>query len=227
MSRAELLELQMTDALVSSSPKTRTPDSLTRITSVASFSTCAGDFDSDSDGLRCHDDEPRFKDQVSLPDLPPRPLPVQAAGSSASSSEHSFTFSPATAAAFSAKEAPNTTLMIRNIPHKYSQTDFANEVERLGLHGLYDFLHLPSAKKKNTRDNVGYAFINFMDSTSAEKAIEVFRSYRFSKAYTGKKIATASIAVIQGYDQNLKHSLAGSKKDDKQNRPWFLESALR
>jgi len=52
-----------------------------------------------------------------------------------------------------------TTLMIRNIPNKYSQKMLLSTVDEKHK-GKYDFLYLPIDFKNKC--NVGYAFINFI-----------------------------------------------------------------
>ena len=53
-----------------------------------------------------------------------------------------------------------TTLMIRNIPNKYTQ-DMLLEFLDQEHKGRYDFIYLPIDFKNKC--NVGYAFINFID----------------------------------------------------------------
>eukprot|EP00605_Chrysophyceae_sp_TOSAG23-4_P002942 GSChrysophyteH1.ASY1.ANO1.3240.1 assembled CDS len=51
-----------------------------------------------------------------------------------------------------------TTLMIKNIPNKYSKDMLLAEIEQ-SHSGTYDFFYLPIDQKKLC--NTGYAFINF------------------------------------------------------------------
>ena len=51
-----------------------------------------------------------------------------------------------------------TTVMIKNIPNKYTQKMLLERLDQGGHRGHYDFLYLPIDLKNNC--NVGYAFIN-------------------------------------------------------------------
>lgn len=123
---------------------------------------------------------------------------------------------------------PITTLMIRNIPNRYSQRDLIEEMEELGFGGTYDFLYLPM--DKGTLSNVGYAFVNFVDGSWSERGMDVFTTYRF-KRYRKQsgKIATVSVAHIQGLKNNLKHYQNTAVKDarEKQHRPMVIPSIQR
>ena len=58
------------------------------------------------------------------------------------------------------EEETRTTIMIRNIPNKYTQQKLLETLDSEGQQGRYDFLYLPMDQKNNC--NVGYAFINFI-----------------------------------------------------------------
>lgn len=60
-----------------------------------------------------------------------------------------------------------TTLMIRNIPNKYTQKILMQTIDAQGFYGKYDFFYLPIDFKN--RCNVGYAFIN-MASTDVRSS---------------------------------------------------------
>ena len=63
-----------------------------------------------------------------------------------------------------------TTLMIRNIPNKYTQKILMQTIDGQGFYGKYDFFYLPIDFKN--RCNVGYAFIN-MASTDVRTPLHV------------------------------------------------------
>jgi hypothetical protein len=104
----------------------------------------------------------------------------------------------------SCKDEPPTTMMIRNIPGRYEQTDFMMDLEDLGFAGTYDFLYMPVDKA--TAINVGYAFVNFTDHYAATKFLESFKDYRFKRhRRKSKRLAAVSVAHMQGLENNLQY----------------------
>jgi hypothetical protein len=65
-------------------------------------------------------------------------------------------------------EDHRATLMIKNIPNKYSQKGLMQAINDAGFFGKYDFFYLPIDFKNCC--NVGYAFIN-MASTDVRLAL--------------------------------------------------------
>eukprot|EP00928_Gymnodinium_smaydae_P042875 TRINITY_DN28834_c1_g4_i1.p1 TRINITY_DN28834_c1_g4~~TRINITY_DN28834_c1_g4_i1.p1 ORF type:complete len:375 (-),score=100.80 TRINITY_DN28834_c1_g4_i1:125-1183(-) len=97
-----------------------------------------------------------------------------------------------------------TTMMIRNIPNAYTQTQLIAELGELGFKDSYDFLYLPM--DKNTAASIGYAFVNFLDADWAERCKTELEGYRFKSQRRGCcKIATVSVAHLQGLEKNLAH----------------------
>ena len=95
-----------------------------------------------------------------------------------------------------------TSLMVRNIPNKYTQQMLLAEFTENGLGpGVIDFFYLPIDFKN--RCNRGYAFINFVDF----KSILPFHQRYFGKhwsTFNSDKICDITYARIQGKAAMLK-----------------------
>ena len=107
-----------------------------------------------------------------------------------------------------------TSLMVRNIPNKYTQQMLLAEFEENGHGpGVIDFFYLPIDFKN--RCNRGYAFINFVDF----KDILMFHRRYFGKhwrTFNSDKICDITYARIQGKAAMLKRfeNSALMEKDD-------------
>lgn len=97
---------------------------------------------------------------------------------------------------------PPTTMMLRNIPMQYTQSALREELDHSGFADSYDFFYLPMDIKNHT--SVGYAFVNFLNSSDATRFFEAFSGYKFN-LFRSKKIGEVSTAFIQGLENNLKH----------------------
>merc|ERR1740130_129660 len=123
------------------------------------------------------------------------------------------------------KDEPITTMMIRNIPGRYSQNDLMMDLNDLGLAGTYDFLYLPMDKA--TSANVGYAFVNFVQSSKAQQCIQSFEAFRFQRHQrSSNKWAKVSVAHLQGLEKNLAHyeKAAVNVCKEKRRRPVVMAS---
>jgi len=119
-----------------------------------------------------------------------------------------------------------TTMMLRNIPNKYTQSALLEEIEGMGFGGTYDFFYLPM--DFHSRSNVGYAFINFTSHEHAKRFCAAFAEHRFLK-YPSRKVSNVSVAHVQGVDANLKHfenrAVTHARTDE--YRPVVLRGAQR
>jgi len=116
-----------------------------------------------------------------------------------------------------------TTLMIRNIPNRYTQRELICELDDLGFAGTFDFLYIPLDKV--TMSNVGYAFVNFTTKEWAKRCMDSFQNYRFKRhRKTSGKIAAVSVAHLQGLEANLAHyeKSAVNTAKLKQRRPVVM-----
>jgi len=86
-----------------------------------------------------------------------------------------------------------TTLMIRNIPNKYSQTAVLEEINEHFI-GSYDFFYLPIDFKNKC--NVGYAFINFCEYRSIVPFFCKYNGRRWNN-FNSEKVCAISYARIQ------------------------------
>mmetsp|Transcript_44952 Transcript_44952/g.114951 ORF Transcript_44952/g.114951 Transcript_44952/m.114951 type:complete len:550 (+) Transcript_44952:389-2038(+) len=96
---------------------------------------------------------------------------------------------------------PRTTLMIRNIPNKYSQKMLLALLDR-SLSARYDFFYLPIDYKN--RCNLGYAFINFRAGVDAAIFYEQFHNKRWQD-FNSKKVCVITYAKVQGRCALVEH----------------------
>jgi hypothetical protein len=119
-----------------------------------------------------------------------------------------------------------TTAMLRNIPNRYMQSALLEEINEQGFRGTYDFFYLPMDVHNKT--NVGYAFINFLNSADLERFCRHFENRQFDK-HPSNKIATVSPAHINGLDANIRHlaKKAVSQFKDREYQPIvFRDGAI-
>jgi len=99
-------------------------------------------------------------------------------------------------------DEPVTTLMLRNIPNKYTQNSLMQEICARGFRGAFDFFYLPM--DVHNRSNVSYAFLNFISPTEAENFRNEFHGRQFH-GVRSRKVAAVSNAHLQGLQANLQH----------------------
>ncbi|KAK3166274.1 hypothetical protein QOZ80_1AG0043710 [Eleusine coracana subsp. coracana] len=139
--------------------------------------------------------------------------------------EARFLFKDPEAVAGDAAETPETekdtrtTVMIRNIPNKYSQKLLLNMLdnhciqsnERIAASGeeaeaqpfsAYDFVYLPI--DFNNKCNVGYGFFNL---TSPEAAVRLYKAFHRQpwEVYNSRKICQVTYARVQGLEALKEH----------------------
>lgn len=91
-------------------------------------------------------------------------------------------------------EDKRTTLMIRNIPNKYTQQMLLAEINR-NHRGNYDFFYLPIDFKNKC--NMGYAFINFIEAAHIEAFHKEFDGQKWTN-FNSEKVCAISYARLQG-----------------------------
>jgi len=113
-----------------------------------------------------------------------------------------------------------TTIMIKNIPNKYDQTMLLKVLDAK-YKGMYDFFYLPIDFRN--RCNLGYAFVNFVNSSDAADLYEEFHLHKWSD-FNSKKVCEVTYARVQGQSALLEH-FKNSKfpDDDKSCLPLVIE----
>ena len=113
-----------------------------------------------------------------------------------------------------------TTVMLRNIPNKYTAVMLMEEFGRFGFTSRdLDFFYLPIDFRNVC--NVGFAFLNFVEHSRAVQFMHAFENYRLP-ATNSNKICTVCWARIQGRPANVAHY-----KDSPiapEYRPWLFDA---
>lgn len=115
-----------------------------------------------------------------------------------------------------------TTLMIKNIPNKYTQAMLLESINK--NHAFtFDFMYLPIDFKNKC--NVGYAFINFVDYRFIPSFYQEFDGKKWEK-FNSEKVCALSYARIQGRLNLEKHFQSSSIMDqDHSMRPVILSNS--
>ncbi|PNX74159.1 protein MEI2-like 4-like, partial [Trifolium pratense] len=118
-------------------------------------------------------------------------------------------------------EDQRTTLMIKNIPNKYTSKKLQDTINERHK-GTYDFLYLPIDFKNNC--NVGYAFINMTSPSSIVPLYEVFNGKKW-ELFNSEKVAALAYARIQGKAALIAHFQHSSLMNmDEDCRPILINT---
>ncbi|CBI30812.3 unnamed protein product, partial [Vitis vinifera] len=118
-------------------------------------------------------------------------------------------------------EDTRTTLMIKNIPNKYTSKMLLAAIDEYHR-GTYDFLYLPIDFKNKC--NVGYAFINMLSPSHIIPFYQAFNGKKWEK-FNSEKVASLAYARIQGKAALVTHFQNSSlMNEDKRCRPILFHS---
>ena len=118
-------------------------------------------------------------------------------------------------------EDNRTTLMIKNIPNKYTSKMLLTAIDE-SCRGTYDFLYLPIDFKNKC--NVGYAFINMKDPGQIIPFHQAFNGKKWEK-FNSEKVAVLAYARIQGKTALISHFQNSSlMNEDKRCRPILFHT---
>jgi hypothetical protein len=108
-----------------------------------------------------------------------------------------------------------TTVMIKNIPCRYTQPDLMAELLAFGFE--FNFLYLPHASR--SPKTLGYGFINFCNPDDAAIFMEAMDGYQWANQPNSVKKALPVFANIQGLKKNV--AFYCNKRNGKPRfRPW-------
>jgi RNA recognition motif-containing protein len=135
----------------------------------------------------------------------------------ASSREHSL--SPSSQLA-SDPSISGTTVMLRNIPNKYTAEMLLDQFEHSNFNRRdIDFFYLPIDFRNKC--NVGYAFINFHYHNRAVEFMNYFEGHRLP-ATNSNKVCTVCWARVQGRENNITHYRDSPILPE--YRPWLFQA---
>ncbi|XP_064985296.1 protein MEI2-like 4 isoform X3 [Musa acuminata AAA Group] len=118
-------------------------------------------------------------------------------------------------------EDSRTTLMIKNIPNKYTSKMLLAAIDE-NHRGTYDFIYLPIDFKNKC--NVGYAFINMINPQHIIWFYQSFNGKKWEK-FNSEKVASLAYARIQGKMALIAHFQNSSlMNEDKRCRPILFHT---
>jgi len=93
-----------------------------------------------------------------------------------------------------------TTLMVRNIPTRFTSVSFLRILDECGFRSTFDFFYLPMDFR--TGKNMGYAFLNFLDYQYTCAFANLFHGRRL-RMTTSTKVIEISASRRQGLVENV------------------------
>jgi hypothetical protein len=92
-----------------------------------------------------------------------------------------------------------TTVMMKQVPLKYTQRKLLREINASGFMGKYDFLYLPMDPRSHA--NRGFAFINMVSAGVAQEFYKKFHGQQL-RHFTSDKPIIVLPADLQGFEEN-------------------------
>jgi hypothetical protein len=114
------------------------------------------------------------------------------------------------------------TLMVRNVPNRYTQRMFLAEIRRSGFDRTFDFIYMPMDYR--TRNNMGYCFLNFTDFAFARQFVDEYEGRRL-EAFKSQKTLAIQPANTQGLFGNMKSFQSCEKEVPPEFQPIIFDHA--
>jgi hypothetical protein len=102
-----------------------------------------------------------------------------------------------------------TTLMMRNIPIRFTPSTLRDVIDSEGFVGLYDYLYMPMDFRSHR--SMGYAFINFCHPGTADAFAAHFQDRRLASTNSAKVLSITG-AIRQGLRPNIASFKASTLK---------------
>ena len=116
-------------------------------------------------------------------------------------------------AAIKAGTESRTTVMVCNIPNRYTRSELMDEFDaKPELIGTYNFLYLPIDFKNNC--NLGYAFVNMRTTNHILILFEIMQGSHWELSVRSSKICKLKWGRVQGKDALLGHFLGTMHLND-------------
>mmetsp|Transcript_20221 Transcript_20221/g.46214 ORF Transcript_20221/g.46214 Transcript_20221/m.46214 type:complete len:216 (-) Transcript_20221:576-1223(-) len=103
-----------------------------------------------------------------------------------------------------ARANQGVTMMMQNIPKKYTQKMLFEMLVSLGLESSVDFFYLPTSPRIRKQTNLGYCFINFTSREASERFAAQVEGTALP-LYCNKKVLRVCEARVQGFAANIRH----------------------
>lgn len=114
--------------------------------------------------------------------------------------------------------AGKTTVMVKNVPVKYTQRKLLREFLSAGFHGKMDFIYLPIDPR--SRCSRGFAFCNFSSPEVTQEFFSTFHK-KFLNSYDSEVPLEVAAAEIQGFEANAEHYLVVKASRKEKGRDTF------
>jgi hypothetical protein len=92
-----------------------------------------------------------------------------------------------------------TTVMMRQVPFRYTQRKLLREINSCGFMGQYDFIYLPMDPRSHA--NRGFAFLNMISAEAAEDFYNKFNG-QYLRHFSAEKALSVLPADLQGFEEN-------------------------
>jgi len=112
-----------------------------------------------------------------------------------------------------------TTVMLRNVPRRYTPQALLFELERFVPHGGVDLLYLPAVQGSDS--NLGYAFVNFVRPEHAARILSAMGGGTWTALDSTKKIKVVP-AYVQGLRNNMLQCANMLEREDSSRDPLLF-----